>query len=460
MRTGAEVKVGLITLLAVALLILFSIYITGIGFGAHTYTVYATFGNARGIERGDPVQMVGVKIGEVRLVSITPSRKAQVTLEIGRQYRLYKNYVVQISTAGLIQERFIDVIPVKPGEEGPELSDQATIQGVTAPDLADMLRTGQEVLTNLDRTTQELQVALSDKQLLGGVKRALESFTKAADATRQAATVAAAVAKESEPATMTILAQLRAAAAHLEATTRAVEAKVAQGTTLEDLQAAARSAREASANSERLTANLADMVSDPTVKLELRTTLANIHEASMSLKKIGADLEVFSGKLREAAPSVPAVMKEAEQVATSAEQIRERLKPPEIHGNFSVAYSGKAGRSFSTGSLDFSTSPGRFLRLGIDDIGEGSNVNIQLAERQRLGVLRYGLVRSRLGLGFDLGRPHRATLSVDIFDPNQLRADVLADVPLILGATDWGMLVGMRDVGGDNLFVAGAQARR
>lgn len=202
------------------------------------------------------------------------------------------------------------------------------------------------------------------------------------------------------------------------------------------------------------------MVSSPQVKLELRSTLSNIHDASLSLKSIGENLEAFSGKLREAAPAVPRVVKEAESLATTTEQIRERLKPPEIHGNFSVAYSGKASRSFSTGSLDISTTPDRFLRLGIDDIGEQSTVNIQLAERQRLGVLRYGLVRSRLGLGFDLGRPNRPSLSLDLFDPNRLRADVTADVPLIVGGTTWGLLVGVRDAGGENLFVVGARARR
>jgi phospholipid/cholesterol/gamma-HCH transport system substrate-binding protein len=459
-RTGAEVKVGVITLLAIALLALFTIYISGARFTAHTYTIYVTFDNARGIERGDPVWMVGVKIGEVRAVAITASRKAQVSLAIERQYHLYKHYLFQIASAGLIQERFIEVIPVKPEAEGPALADQATVPGVAAPDLADMLKTGQEVLTNLNRTAQQLRVVLSDQEILAGAKRALQSFTQAAEGARQAAATAASLAEKWQPETGAILSQLRAAAGNLESTTEAVRAQVEQGTTLEDLQEAARHAREMSANAERLTATLAEMVSDPQVKMELRATLSNIHEASASLKKIGEDMEAFSGKLREAAPAVPKVVKEAQQMAGVTEQIRESLKPPEIHGNFKVLYSGKEGRSFSTGSLDFSTSPDRFLRLGIDDIGEESSVSIQLAEQQRLGVLRYGLVRSRLGLGFDLGRAHRATLSVDLFDPNRLRADVMADVPLILGATDWGMTVGVRNAGGENLFVVGARAKR
>ncbi|MBE9566416.1 MAG: hypothetical protein IMF16_06680 [Proteobacteria bacterium] len=114
----------------------------------------------------------------------------------------------------------------------------------------------------------------------------------------------------------------------------------------------------------------------------------------------------------------------------------------------------------SSGRLDFSTSEGRFLRVGIDDIGEESTVNIQVADRQSLGLVRYGLVRSRLGFGIDVPLPRESTLSVDIFDPNDPRADVLADVPFVLGRSEWGLLTGVRDLGADHLFVAGVRMRR
>ena len=461
MRTGAEVKVGLITLLAIALLALFTYYVRGRLGAARTYTVYVLFNNSRGLQQGDSVRMVGVKIGEVKRVRITPPpRKAEATLRIDREYALYRNYTFQIAATGLIQERSIEVIPTAPGAEGPRLQDQAKVQGTAAPDLADILQTGETLLTSLDQTSEALRSVLGNKELLGNIRRALESFAVSADSAAQLADTAAAIAAQSKPETQEILARLRMAAVDMQATTSTIRDVLQKGTTLEDLQQTAASIRETSKNAERLSASLAELASSPEVKEELKETIRSLRDMTATLNGVATDLKAFSNQLKEAAPSIPAVAKQAERISGTVTQIQERLKPPEIHGNFRVLYSGTAERSFSSGSLDIRTSPTRLLRLGIDDISEESSVNVQMGEQQRLGLLRYGLVRSRLGIGLDFGLPRRSTLSVDLFDPNHLRADILADMPLPIQGTDWGLMAGVRDLGQDNLFVFGARVKR
>jgi phospholipid/cholesterol/gamma-HCH transport system substrate-binding protein len=461
MRHGAEVKVGLITLLAIALLATFAYYIRGTLTARRAYTIYVTFDNAKGLQRGDPVRMVGKKIGEVRDVTITPPPlKAQVILAIERQYSLYKHYRFQIAAAGLIQERSIEVIPTRAGEEGKLLEDQAKLRGEAAPDLADMLSTGAHVLTTFERTAEQVQSVLANKQIVARVERALDSLADASDSASKVAQVAATIAQRSEPATQDILNRLSRAAADMQETSSTIRAAIAQGTALEDVQATAGNIQEATKHIADLTATLDELASSPKTKEQFRETLDVIHEASLKLKKIGSDFETFSDELRKAAPSVPKVVKEAEQISGTVNQLQESLKPPEVHPDFRVLYNSKAGRTFSTGNLDFNypSTPEHFVRLGVDDIGEESNVNIQLGEHQRLGTLRYGLVRSRLGVGFDLQLPRRAKLSLDLFNPNSMRADVLLGVPL--GRSDWALLAGARDVGQENLFVIGARLRK
>ncbi|GAH80486.1 unnamed protein product, partial [marine sediment metagenome] len=99
-------------------------------------------------------------------------------------------------------------------------------------------------------------------------------------------------------------------------------------------------------------------------------------------------------------------------------------------------------------------------RLGMDDIGEENDVNVQIGDRQDRYTLRYGIVRSRLGFGVDFSLPRRTTLSLDIFDPNNLRADLLANIPVVPGRDDWNILVGARDLGEDELFVGGVRLKR
>ncbi len=111
MQRGAEVKVGLIALLALALLAFFVFVIVGYRFTSHTYKVCATFDSAEGIQRGDPVMLAGVRIGEVSAVTVDPQLRAQLTLSIERQYPLYDSYQFQIASSGLIQQLSVEVLP-------------------------------------------------------------------------------------------------------------------------------------------------------------------------------------------------------------------------------------------------------------------------------------------------------------------------------------------------------------
>jgi phospholipid/cholesterol/gamma-HCH transport system substrate-binding protein len=458
MRSGNEVKVGLIFILGVSVFLVFAVYVRGFRAGAETYRVKVIFTDARGLQRGDPVRMVGIKIGQVDFVKISLAREAEVTLKVDADQRIYDNYEFRIGTSGLIQERFVEVVPQTFSPEARALEDGDQVEGVVSPDLSDLVASGRDLLISLNRTSQLLRSVLSDQEVLGAVKDALRNFSDSAAAATKLAQSISQLSAESQPQMAATLEELSSAARELKATTAVVRSRVTETTAIRDLEDTAREAHNAAEKASKLTDSLAKLVEDPQTRKRLSDALSDASQAAADIKEVAADLKVFSAELRKAAPAVPKVAGEAERIAESSLAFRERLRPPRV--NASVLYSGEAGRSFSTGSLDFSTSEGQFLRVGIDDIGEESTANIQLGEQQRRGILRYGLVRSRLGLGVDLRLPHEGTLTLDLFDPNALRADILADVPLILGRADLGVTAGVRDLGGDALFVTGVRLRR
>jgi phospholipid/cholesterol/gamma-HCH transport system substrate-binding protein len=453
MRTGAEITVGLITLLAIVLLLIFTFYIRGYRATAVTYKVCVIFDDARGLQRGDPVRMVGVKIGQVHSVEITLERRAMVTLSIDQKHELYDNYKFQIGTAGLIQERFVEVIP---GQHEPyvnALTDGVCVEGVVRPDLSDLMEAGSTLLVNLNRTSRRLDLVLGDEEILSGVRDALRNFSQLADSV-------SALTKRSEPEIISALGDIRSASADLGAMADELRSRITEGTTLDNLEEATQSLSRIAAKADRITTDLAGLTSDANLQQQLRATVSAVSEAALSAKKVGADLEALSGELRKAAPAVPRVAQEARDFADASAVLRQRLKPPEITAAFDVLYSPEAERSFSSGRLNLETSEEHFLRFGIDDIGEESNVNIQLGERQRRAVLRYGLVRSNLGIGLDFDLPREITLSLDVFDPNNVRGDLLADVPFVLGRSDWSLLAGVRDVGDEAIYVGGIRLKR
>jgi len=460
MRTGSEIKVGLITLLAIALLVCYTFYVREFRARAATYTVNVTFDDARGLQRGDPVLMVGVKIGEVRSVQVGPSLKAEAELAIYRQHTLYSHYKFQIATSGIIQERFVEVIPQPRDPYATEIKDGGKVEGIMTPDFGDLLASSSEVLENLNRTSRRLNVVLADQQILSGVREALRSFSAAARAATSLAQSTAALTQESQPEILSTLRALNDASSDLQAMAAELRTSLTEGAALDDLQKTAAHARQTAANAEQVAAGLAKLVSDAELQQQVRDTISAVNDAAQSVKRVGEDLEVFSQEVRKAAPALPRVAKEAQQIAETSAALRERLEPPEIHAAFDVLYSPDADHTFPSARLDLKTSDDTFLRFGIDDIGEQSDVNIQLGERQRRAVLRYGLFRSRLGVGFDFELPKESILSVDLFDPNDPRADILADVPLVLGRSDWSLLTGLRDLGDESVFVGGIRLKR
>jgi phospholipid/cholesterol/gamma-HCH transport system substrate-binding protein len=444
-------KVGLITLLAIALAVVFAVHFKGFRAGATAYMLKVSFDDARGLERGDPVRMVGVKIGEVRSVEIE-GRKAVAGLAIESKYPLYTHYQFRVATSGLIQERFVEVVPGHYTPEAIQLHEGDLVEGVMTPGISDLMVSGQQVLANLNRTSQLLQSVLSDQEVLAGVRDALGSFSASAEAAARLAESIAALAGESRPEIAATLQGVRSAAADVRHTASEVRGYFDQGSMLGDMEAAARHAKDTAEKMSELATNLGGLAS-PEVRQQLHETVSRVHEAAESIR-------VFSEGLREAAPAIPDVAREAKQMAETSAMLRERLKPPEIDARFDVLYSGTAGRSYSSGYLDFTTRKDHFLRLGIDDIGEDSAADFQLGETWRRGTLRYGLVRSRLGLGLDFPLPRQGNVSVDLFDPNDLRVDILGDVPLVSGRGDLGISAGIRDLGAESLFVAGVRMRR
>ncbi len=462
MRSGAEVKVGMITLLALALVVVFALYIRGYRAGVGAYEVCVIFGDARGLQRGDPVRLAGVKIGEVESVAINRELKAEVLLRIrrSRHYTLYDSYEFRIATSGLIQERFVQVLPAPVGPTAAPLTDGVCVEGTAAPELADIVDAGLDLLENLNRTSRLVQTLLSEQEVIQGVTQALESFVEVSRAAAQVGEAARALADESRPQVVAALNDFRGAVGDLRRMASHLEQGLASETTLADLRATLASARRTTENAARLTQILADALSDPEHQRKAEETLSAVHELAISLRRVGEDLEVVSGELRRAAPAIPRVAAEAETITADLSAVRERLKPPQIDAAFDIVYAPAEGRTYPSGRLDIRTDDERFLRLGIDDIGGESDVSVQLGEPQSLAVVRYGLVRSRLGLGLDFRLPRGSALSLDISDPNALRGDVLADIPLVLGREHWSLLAGVRDVGQDPAFVAGVRLQK
>jgi phospholipid/cholesterol/gamma-HCH transport system substrate-binding protein len=464
MQRGAEVKVGLIVLLAALLVGYFVFVIRGVS-AAKTYTIYVTFADARGLQRGDPVQMAGVRIGEVRSAGLKEG-KALVELAIDVRFPIFANYQIRVASSGLLQERYVEVIPTAVAERGPRVAPGGTVSGSAAPDLAQLMENGQQVLQSVNRAVRAMEKIVPSEQTKGQLETAIANLARASDNAVTLTTTASEITRAAGPQVQETLQSLRRAAADVETATRVIRTQLAEGEVLPNVEEAARKALRFSDTLDELADNLSAFLTDPELQADVRGAAADLRAAATDLRAtavdaraIAADLKVVSGKAREAAPAIPEAMEGATSLLQTASEIKERLKPPQIEPSFQMLY-GDSGDIFSSARIDLFWTPDRFYRLGVDDIGLGTTAEAQVGDRRGRRVLRYGLYRSQLAVGLDVPVSHTSMLSATLFDPNNLRVDALFGIPILHDRTDTAVMLGARDIGDGPTFVGGVRLTR
>lgn len=75
------------------------------------YVLHADFASASGLHAGDPVKIAGVKIGEVKSITLTNNYLARVELRVQDKVKVYDDAVASIEIDGLIGDRFVSVTP-------------------------------------------------------------------------------------------------------------------------------------------------------------------------------------------------------------------------------------------------------------------------------------------------------------------------------------------------------------
>lgn len=104
-------------------------------FGRDSYTLSARFTSVSGLRVGNPVEMLGIEIGQVENLEIDQKNQvAVVTLRIKKGINLYDDAMASIKTAGLIGDRYISIDPggggeiLKPGESITETESPVDIE--------------------------------------------------------------------------------------------------------------------------------------------------------------------------------------------------------------------------------------------------------------------------------------------------------------------------------------------
>lgn len=161
----SQLKVGLLVLLALAVLIglIFLMSGTSGGLFARRIVLRSYFENASNLKDGAPVTLEGVTIGNVLRIRVVPQRNprpVEVVMRVGAEYLdgLHADSTTSITQAGVLGDSYVDIDSER--ATGPPPGNNAELKASGAPSLQDVIRTSQGSIQDINALTHKLETLI------------------------------------------------------------------------------------------------------------------------------------------------------------------------------------------------------------------------------------------------------------------------------------------------------------
>jgi ABC-type transporter Mla subunit MlaD len=224
-RLSLEVKVGLVVTLTVGLVLAFLFLLGGYNPFSTTYEIKVLYNFASGIEMGSPVRVSGVKVGKVNAIRFFEAGHSfqgeevslALTLLIDRRVKhlIREDSRFYINMAGIIGEKYIDIIP---GTKGyPELEDGTAVRGIDPPRIEQFISQGYDIFERLGELVSRIGPEDRDKlkNLLDNLVRLTDNLASLTDEMHGKAGPALAELQPMLQDTHELVKDLKAATAYL-----------------------------------------------------------------------------------------------------------------------------------------------------------------------------------------------------------------------------------------------------
>lgn len=175
----SELKVGLLTLLALASVVFMSVKITSNQPGFGDYVTYKTIlDDASGILEKSNIKVAGINAGKIKKIELAGS-KALVTFEMKEDIKITKNSRLQIKSVGFLGDKFLDVNlgeadPVRLPEDSYLPSDSAGGFDQLGKNAGDMIKEIKEVAILIKESLKEKDGSNRLEKITGNIKEITE----------------------------------------------------------------------------------------------------------------------------------------------------------------------------------------------------------------------------------------------------------------------------------------------
>lgn len=184
------------------------------------------------------------------------------------------------------------------------------------------------------------------------------------------------------------------------------------------------------ANVEAITANMAAVTAqmnasmqnldgDGATSANARETAANIKSITDRFENIAQSMEKMTTDPKTQA-NIQTTLDNTAQITTKVNKILGGASDIKVEGEGGLLYN--TTKNETSASVNFRVYRGdTFGLIGAENIGNGTNLNLQYGRRSGIFDLRAGLINGDLGIGTDLFHDGPFRLSLEGYDPNDWR---------------------------------------
>ncbi len=429
---SVETRVGIITVLGVAMLIAGIAFLRGgLEIRDRGYDLYIRTANAGGMTVGAPVQMAGIEIGRVTRLDLTPQREAQITVRIRPGVTIPTGSRFAIATTGLLGDRYVNITP-EPVDTPP--IEPGTIVNAATPLSIDELfdrvvavaRRAEDALNNVNRLIGDPQLATGLSETVRNAREAtavmrrvsenIERTTRTLD--RSMSSVSADVPQITE--------QLKVMAADLAETADAARGLVrdvaADGQTARQVRSTVASIDRAAQGIEKMVKDLQGVVNEQQVR-QVRQSLDEARAAITEARGTITEVRQAVGEGRAVIGRVGTVVDRVQRI------LPERFELPNLRTALRLEYSlWYDNRGFGH-DVTFTVQPDAATSyiFALREIGGGNRIGLQVGSRLADNLrVRYGLIDSFLGVGLDYRASPSLSYALDLYNINQVTLNLYA----------------------------------
>lgn len=398
-----ELKVGFLTILAIASMIVVSLTISSNKSGFGDYVQYKTIlKDATGIYEKSSIKVAGIVAGRIKKIELSGSH-ALITFEVLEQIKMTKFSTLRIKSVGFLGDKYLDIFLGDP--EAKRLPSGSIVQADGGEGFEQLGKDAGAILKDVKVISKAIRESIYDKDKKNIVKDILQNID---DFTIDAKKISSLLAGNGDRINAT-LKDLRKITAQLAKETD----RDAEESLMNDLS-------------------------------KLNPIMANVDQAVLDLKEIIADVKAGNG-------TVGKLLRDEEVIDRVTETLSGVNRIINRVNNFKTDISLYSGASFGDGSrtdlnIDLIPAPERFFRFGLIQTDFGRDIkdeksvtsttggtsattktstvnetdfkfNLQIGRKLDDWTFRVGLIDSTGGLGIDYNLYHLGLSStVEVFD--------------------------------------------